>query len=325
MRVCIAVVIAVSVTATLSCPPGFVPQGNSCVCADWPNGIVVCDEDSLTSSMQIGYCMTYDNETGEVSAGGCLNSFFRNDFQRFYYPLPTNVSDLNDQVCGPSNSKGLLCGECQDDFVIPPGLASSSYCRNCTGDSHEWIKFIVTAYLPITVFFIIIIIFSISVVSGPINSFLYLAQVTTFRFINTGGITSVLEAQDAPTFSLRASTTVVAALYNIFNLNTSNLLRAVCLTNDLSSIEILALQYATAFYPLFIVIFLYASITLHDWNFRPIVSCWKPFLKCFLKFRRCIDPKTSVIDAFATFILLSYTKLLTVIGSILWPTTLYNG
>ena len=22
--------------ASLSCPPGFVPQGNNCVCADWP-------------------------------------------------------------------------------------------------------------------------------------------------------------------------------------------------------------------------------------------------------------------------------------------------
>ena len=28
-----------SVTPSLSCPPGFVPQGNSCVCADWPNWI----------------------------------------------------------------------------------------------------------------------------------------------------------------------------------------------------------------------------------------------------------------------------------------------
>ena len=73
VRVFIAVIIAVSVTATLSCPPGFVPQGNSCVCAHWPNGMVVCDEDSLTASMQIGYCMTYVNETGEVRAGRCSN------------------------------------------------------------------------------------------------------------------------------------------------------------------------------------------------------------------------------------------------------------
>ena len=321
----IAVIIAVSVTATLSCPPGFVPQGNSCVCADWPNGMVVCDEDSLTASMQIGYCMTYDNETGEVSAGGCLNSFFRNDFQKFYYPLPTNVSDLNDQVCGPSNSKGLLCGECQDGFAIPLSSASTIYCTNCTGDSHEWMKFIVTAYLPITVFFMIIIIFSISVVSGPINSFLYFGQVTAFGFVNMGLITSVLETQGAEMVSIRISTILIAALYDFLNLHTSILQWAVCLTTGLSRIQFLALRYITALYPLLIVIFMYASITLHGRNFRPIVSCWKPFLKCFLKFRRRIDPKTSVIDAFATFTLLSYTKFLIVTGSILHATNLYNG
>ena len=115
MRILVAAVIiaAVSVAASPSCPPGFVPQGNSCVCADWPNRMVVCNEYSLNAFMQIGYCMTYNNETGEVRAGGCLNNIFRNDFADglFFYPLPATVSDLNDQVCGPSNSKGLLCGE----------------------------------------------------------------------------------------------------------------------------------------------------------------------------------------------------------------------
>ena len=65
VRILTVVAIAVvSVTATLSCLPGFVSQGNSCVCADvWPDGIITCDEDSLNASMVIGYCMTYDNET----------------------------------------------------------------------------------------------------------------------------------------------------------------------------------------------------------------------------------------------------------------------
>ena len=131
--------------------------------------------------------------------------------------------------------------------------------------------------------------------------------------------------QGAHKFSLRISTTVIAALYNIFKFDTSIYRLSLCLKNDLSRLQLLALQYAVAFYPLLIVIFIYASITLHDRNFRPIVSCWKPFLKCFLKFRRRIDPKTSVIDAFATFTLLSYTQLLVVTGSILRAGSLYNG
>ena len=127
-----------SVTATLSCPPGFVSQGNRCVCADWPDGIIACDEDSLNASMLIGYCMTYDNETEEVRAGYCQQAFYRNDFYKFYYPLPAEVSALNDRVCGPSNRKGLLCGECKDGFAVPPLFTIN--CINCTSTSNGWIK-----------------------------------------------------------------------------------------------------------------------------------------------------------------------------------------
>ena len=46
---------------------------------------------------------------------------------------------------------------------------------------------------------------------------------------------------------------------------------------------------------------------------------------CFTRFRRRWDPKGSVINAFATFLLLSYSKLLTVSYSSLAVTELYNN
>ena len=137
MRMLTVVAIAVvSVTATLSCPPGFVSQGNSCVCANWPDGIITCDEDSLNASIQIGYCMTYDNGTEEVRVGYCQQAFYRNDSYKFYYPLPTEVSALNDQTCSPFNREGLLCGECQDGFAVSPFNHRHIECINCTSVSH---------------------------------------------------------------------------------------------------------------------------------------------------------------------------------------------
>ena len=150
MRMLIGAIAVVSVTATLSCPPGLVSQGNSsnsCVCADWPDGIITCDEDSLNASIQIGFCMTYDNETEEVRAGYCQQALFRNDFYKFYYPLPTEESDLNDRVCGPFNREGLLCGECQDGFAVSPFQFVE--CINCTSVSNGWITFITVTYLPV--------------------------------------------------------------------------------------------------------------------------------------------------------------------------------
>ena len=46
---------------------------------------------------------------------------------------------------------------------------------------------------------------------------------------------------------------------------------------------------------------------------------------CFACFRRRWDPKGSVINAFATFLLLSYSKLLTVSYSLLDSSTLHNN
>ena len=77
-----------SIVTALSCPPGFVSKGNSCACGDWPDRMVVCDNDSLTASIIVGFCMTYDNETGEVRAGACPQGNFRSDLHMFYYPLP---------------------------------------------------------------------------------------------------------------------------------------------------------------------------------------------------------------------------------------------
>ena len=324
MKLLTVAIAVLSVTATLSCPPGFVSEGNSCVCAEWPHRIISCDNDSMTASIQIGHCMTYDNETEEVRAGFCRQTFFRNDSKKFYYPLPTEVSALNDHVCGPSNRKGLLCGECQDGFAVPPLFTIN--CINCTSVSNGWIKFITFTYLPITIIFTVIVVFAISVVSGPFNSFIFYAQITASPFLDIGFVMSVLGAQGTFTYSNRMFTVVVAALYNFWNLYIFQvIIPPFCLTNHLSTLQAFAFDYIVAFYPLVVIVFLYVCIRLHAGDFRPVVFCWKPFLKCFLRFRRSVDPRTSIIDAFATFILLSYVKLLFVAGRFLFPTHLFNG
>ena len=50
-------------------------------------------------------------------------------------------------------------------------------------------------------------------------------------------------------------------------------------------------------------------IKMHASNFRIIVCMWKPFRKCFVSIRRSWDPRSSVINALATFLLLSSFKL----------------
>ncbi len=226
-------------------------------------------------------------------------------------------------MCGPFNREGLLCGECQDGFAVPP--FSLIECINCKV-SNGWIKFITFTYLPITVIFIVIVIFAISVVSGPINSFIFYSQISTSSFLGISFAMSVLGAQGTFTYPNRMSTVVVAALYDMWNLHVFRaIIPLFCLTRHLRSLQAYALEYILAFYPLVVIVFLYICIQLHAGDFRPVVYCWRPFLRCFLRFRRSVEPKTSIIDAFATFILLSYVKLLFVAGRFLFPTRLFDG
>jgi len=88
---------------------------------------------------------------------------------------------------------------------------------------------------------------------------------------------------------------------------------------------VLALQYVSAFYSLLLIALTYSCVELHGHNFRLIVWLWKPFHRCFVKIRRRWDSKASVIDVFATFLLLSYSKLLFVSLFLLKGTEIHNA
>ena len=314
-----------NLTTTLHCPPGFVPQSNSCVCADWPSGMITCDELSKTASMQIGYCMTYDNERGEVRAGACPQSNYQKDFHGFYYPLPTEISNLTDYMCSQFHSEGLLCGKCKDDFSAPPLYYIVNFqCVNCNSTSYGWFRFLVVSHIPNTILLTLVVIFSISTVSGPVNAFIYFSQITT-DYYSISAIQNVLRAQGGATYS-NTVTQIFSGFYLLFNSDFfPSLIRSFCLVKHLSIFQATALKYVAAIIPLLFILVLYVCIQLHAHNFRLLVWCWKPFHKHMVKVRKSVDLKTSVIDAFATFILLSYAKILAVSHFLLKPANLYDG
>jgi len=53
-----------------------------------------------------------------------------------------------------------------------------------------------------------------------------------------------------------------------------------------------------------------ACVELHGHTFRPTVWLWKPFQRCCVNVSRRWDTKASLIDVFAAFLVLSYSKLL---------------
>ena len=78
----------------------------------------------------------------------------------------------------------------------------------------------------------------------------------------------------------------------------------------IKTVHALALEYLVAFYPIFLILITSVCIKLHNNNSRPIVWLWKPFHRHFAHFRRKWDSTASIIKAFTTFLLLSFSKIL---------------
>ena len=64
--------------------------------------------------------------------------------------------------------------------------------------------------------------------------------------------------------------------------------------------------------------FTYAAISLYDCNFKVVIFVSKPVVSLVKKFDLAIDLKKSAMDTFATFMLLSNVKFLSVSFGLLW-------
>ena len=117
----------------------------------------------------------------------------------------------------------------------------------------------------------------------------------------------------------------ILSLYGIWNLDFFRIIYPpFCLHPSISTLQVLALDYIIAAYPLFLIVVTYVVVELHDRNFKLVVWLWKPVRRCFIYFRRHWNVKTSLIDAFGTFLLLSYVKFLSTSFDLLIPISLYN-
>jgi len=73
-----------------------------------------------------------------------------------------------------------------------------------------------------------------------------------------------------------------------------------------------------------LIILTYILVTLHYYNCRLAVCLWRPFLRYCIRFQRQCDIRNSLVDVFATFLLLSYVKFLSVSFDILTPSFMWN-
>ena len=302
------------------CPTWFIPYTTSnesiCKCGSSLSGAVHCGDQSNRTSLRHMYCMTYSCEHNSTYVGKCpFDSHRGSNITQQYAKLPAEVSEINDFMCGKFNRTGLLCSRCSDGLGVAT-LSYEHYCLECWNSLGGWALYFFLTLFPPTLFFFAIILFQVKMTSAELNAFIFISQLL-----------SVDINRSATRYKRTGPALLVITFYGFWNLDFFRyVFPRFCVSETLSQIHVLALDYIPALYPLLLIVLTYVSIELHDRDCRVLVWLWRPFSKCFSQVRilRRLNPKASVINAFASFLLLSYTKLLFVSFNLLSFTTVYN-
>ena len=308
------------------CPTWFIPQGNhksECECGVQKilsRVVVKCDEHSNQSMLLLGFCMTYNESTDVTVVGSCPYNSHKADYEEQYVKLPQNVSHLKDFMCGGLDRTGLLCSHCKMGLGIPVFSYMLSHCLPCLESLSGWILYIVLAVFPTTVFFLIVIIFQVRITSAPMNAFIFFCQ---FFSLCTNAHPYVY--LNASSF-LHFATIVLSTFYGFWNLDFFRyVIPPFCISDQLTPIQVVALEYVVAFYPLFLIITTYICVELYVRECRLIVWLWRPFSRCLTFVLRGRELKFSLVHAFSSFLLLSYSKISTISIQLLAASNLHNS
>ena len=296
-------------------PLWYTKRGNVCECGESIHGAVLCNNSTKAVSVLDCYCMTEEAATEQMVVGGCVYNCVNMSQETeyldlFYHPAPSQCSYLH--------RRGTLCGECDtENHYYPPAYSYDLECNKCP-EPQSWWLYVTVAFLPLTAFIVVILVFRISAVSPALHAFICFAQIAGAPI--QVRILILSTKYTLPIFSLL--TRIVLALYGIWNLDFfRTLIPGVCL--HLTTMEVLALDYLIPVYPMLLMVVAYTLTELHAHGSKPVLLLWKPFHYISARFRREWDIQTSLVDAFVTFFILSGTKLFSVSFDLLIPTTLY--
>ena len=311
-----------SISQTSSaCPPWFIFDNatQQCECGDDIDG-VKCDIQYKRVYISNCFCMTHDDIQGTVAGACMINCFINKQNQSFKYynELPSSLIQLNKVMCEDDwNRGGRLCGRCKDGYH-PLVYSYDMRCVECKDAKYNWLWFIVAAFVLLTFFFIFVASCGISASSPQLEAFVAIAQA----FATPANARIVL---GTTMIDYNPSTTLICqfifACYGIWNLDFfRTLLPPICLR--ITRLQALALDYLIAFYPLVLIVITYILIDLYDRRFCVLVWLWKPFSKCL---KSDFNAKPAFINAFITFLTLSYVKLISVSFDLLVYINVYNS
>ena len=264
-------------------------------------------------ALPFGYCASYDEDTRILSllpSCGYFEYGVYNVTTPGYIQLPNVLTELNDYMCSPLHRKGLVCSECADGFG--PSLTSYWHrCANCTNVWYGVPVALLIEFIPVTVLYLIVVLFQIRLTAPPMPCFIMFAQIFHIGFEALHPVGQLVPAYETKDGHIRLLDMKIAHLvYAMFNLDFFlYVLPPFCISSKLKFYHVMLFGYISAFYPIILIFLTWLCVELHGRNYRLLQWLWKPFQVCLARLRKQgINIKSDLVDVFATFFLLSYHK-----------------
>ena len=166
----------------------FANGSEDCICGITDFHAVKCDQSVGKVYILDCYRMTYDEEHQQVVVGASLYGISHpSDQFDIYHEVPTNTSQLNEAMCGRFNRKGRLCGECKESYS-PLVYSYKISCKKCSEEESKQniLKFIVVVLIPLTAFYMVVVLFKFNVNSPKLHGFILYAQLISAPFVIIG-------------------------------------------------------------------------------------------------------------------------------------------
>jgi hypothetical protein len=267
--------------------------------------------------------MSYSDNGDGVVMGAC--PFLCMNYFYIDIDADTNLSTLCDRHIR-QNRQGQMCGQCKDNHSPSP-YSYELKCAHCSHYKYNWLKYLAMAYAPLTVFFFIVIIFRVNALSASMNAIIFFSQMVSSPAVMNMISTYAYFSNEHPVdrdINLMSVVDIVATVFGIWNLDFFRLLyKPFCLHPKLSIIQIMCVDYLIAVYPLLLIVLTFILLRLYE-KFQVVRVFFKGPMWLFAHVNHQWNASTSLIEAFATFILLSYVKIISTSFNIIMPTRLYN-
>ena len=284
---------------------------------------LICDGENTYTN--IHHIVTYNANERVITEVKMRHSYLRGyntTYEGSYILLPNSVTELNHYMCDPLNRRDYMCRKCKNGYgpaVSFQSVLCASRCYLCKSTWRDLLLYLSVKFIPLTVFYLFILVFRVGLTSAPMTCFIMYCQLTVIAFYEECGLnpstykgaTVINQVKFDTKGNLRTGSKIILTLYSMFNLDFFlSALPPLCVSSLLRPIHIFLLGYASAFYPFILIFLTWLCIELHGRNFRPIVWLWRPFHGCFVRLRRGWNTKSDLIDVFASFFLLSYSRIM---------------